>query len=60
MDDYIELWHNTRRRHSALGMRTPVEVEQAWAARGARLQLPPLASGELRQQQPAGTLALNP
>ncbi len=21
--DYIEVWHNTRRRHSALGMRTP-------------------------------------
>jgi hypothetical protein len=30
--DYIELWHNTRRRHSALGMRTPAEVEAAWAA----------------------------
>ncbi len=30
--DYIELWHNTRRRHSALGMRTPLEVEAAWAA----------------------------
>ena len=32
--DYIEIWHNTRRRHSALGMRTPTEIEQAWAARG--------------------------
>jgi hypothetical protein len=30
--DYIELWHNTRRRHSALGMLTPIEVEAAWAA----------------------------
>jgi putative transposase len=30
--DYIELWHNTRRRHSALAMRTPAEVEHAWAA----------------------------
>jgi transposase InsO family protein len=30
--DYIELWHNTRRRHSSLGMRTPAEVERAWAA----------------------------
>lgn len=28
--DYIELWHNTRRRHSALGMRTPTEVEALW------------------------------
>ncbi len=30
--DYIELWHNTRRRHSALGMLTPIEVEAAWTA----------------------------
>jgi len=28
--DYIELWHNPRRRHSALKMRTPDEVEAAW------------------------------
>jgi transposase InsO family protein len=28
--DYIELFHNTRRRHSALGMRTPSEVEAGW------------------------------
>jgi putative transposase len=32
--DYIEVWHNTRRRHSALGMRTLTEIEQAWAAPG--------------------------
>lgn len=52
--DYIEVWHNTRRRHSALGMRTPTEIEQAWAARGgARLQSLPLAYGELQEQQPA-------
>jgi putative transposase len=25
--DYIELWHNTRRRHSALGTLTPTEYE---------------------------------
>jgi transposase InsO family protein len=25
--DYIELWHNTRRRHSALGMLSPTEYE---------------------------------
>jgi putative transposase len=29
--DYIELWHNTRRRHSSLGMLTPSEIETAWA-----------------------------
>jgi transposase InsO family protein len=28
--DYIERFHNTRRRHSALGMRTPAEVEAQW------------------------------
>ena len=28
--DYIELWHNTRRRHSALGMLTPAEAEERW------------------------------
>jgi len=28
--DYIEHFHNTRRRHSALGMRTPAEVEAQW------------------------------
>jgi transposase InsO family protein len=29
--DYIELWHNSRRRHSSLAMRTPAEMERAWA-----------------------------
>ena len=28
--DYIELFHNTRRRHSGLGMLTPSEVEAGW------------------------------
>jgi hypothetical protein len=28
---YIELWHNTRRRHSSLGMLTPSEIEAARA-----------------------------
>jgi putative transposase len=27
MHDYIEIWHNTRRRHSALNMLTPTELE---------------------------------
>ena len=28
--DYIEHWHNTRRRHSALGMLTPTEYENIY------------------------------
>jgi transposase InsO family protein len=28
--DYIELFHNTRRRHSALGMLTPTEYENRY------------------------------
>lgn len=28
--DYIEHFHNTRRRHAALGMRAPAEVEAQW------------------------------
>ncbi len=28
--DYIELFHNTRRRHSALGMLTPTEYEDRY------------------------------
>jgi hypothetical protein len=52
--DYIELSRNPRRRHSALGMRTPTEAEAAWAAGSdARPQLPALAYGSLQQQQPA-------
>jgi transposase InsO family protein len=27
LHDYIELFHNTRRRHSSLGMLTPTEYE---------------------------------
>lgn len=26
--DYVELFHNTRRRHSALGMLSPTEYEE--------------------------------
>ncbi|NKY31440.1 hypothetical protein NG2371_07139 [Nocardia gamkensis] len=25
--DYLEIFHNRRRRHSAFGMRTPIEYE---------------------------------
>ena len=31
LHDYI-VFHNTRRRHSALGLRTPSEIEAAWTA----------------------------
>ena len=30
--DYIELWHNVKRRHSALGWQTPSEIEARLAA----------------------------
>jgi hypothetical protein len=33
--DYIELFHNTRRRHSALGMLTPTEYEDLHATQQA-------------------------
>lgn len=59
--DYIEDWHNTRRRHSALGMRTPIEIEDAWATRNsARRQSLPLAFGELQEQPPATPLPSTP
>ena len=59
--DYIELWHNTRRRHSSLGMRTPVEVEHAWAANkhamteaaGAKTA----TTGEVHETSPSGLSA---
>lgn len=28
MFDYLEIWHNRRRRHSQLGVLTPVEFER--------------------------------
>jgi transposase InsO family protein len=27
MFEYLEIWHNRRRRHSQLGMLTPIEFE---------------------------------
>jgi hypothetical protein len=33
--DYIELFHNTHRRHSALDMLTPFDVEAAWGPKVA-------------------------
>lgn len=39
IQNYIEHFHNTRRRHSALGMRTPAEVEAEWFNIGYQRQL---------------------
>ena len=50
--DYIELWHNPRRRHSALGMRTPLEIETAWlntTAPGEHERAAAVASARLRR-----------
>jgi transposase InsO family protein len=27
--DYLEIWHNRRRRHSSIGMLSPIEYERA-------------------------------
>ena len=27
--DYLEIWHNRRRRHSRLGMLSPIEFERS-------------------------------
>jgi transposase InsO family protein len=59
--DYIELWHNTRRRHSSLAMRTPVEVEHAWAANNHAMTEAAGAktakAGEVHETSPSGLLA---
>ena len=39
LHDYIEHFHNARRRHSALGMKTPAEAEAAWFKLGSERQL---------------------
>ena len=64
--DYIELFHNTRRRHSALGMRTPSEAESRWLQTQDERLLPKdlsrLGGGEsggvcfLEGDEPAGEL----
>ena len=46
--DYIELFHNTQRRRSALGMRTPNEVEAGWL----KSQEERLPLGPHRTEQP--------
>jgi putative transposase len=54
--DYIELWHNTRRRHSALGMRTPAEIEHTWTTTNRSAPEPGSAktatTGEVHERLP--------
>jgi hypothetical protein len=52
--DYIELWHNPRRRHSALKMRTPDEVETAWLQANAATTV---TGPELQTRAAAGASA---
>jgi hypothetical protein len=62
--DYIELWHNTRRRHSSLAMRTPVEVEHAWAtniqARAESAGAKTATTGEVHEASRSGLSAPPP
>jgi putative transposase len=48
--EYIEHFHNTRRRHSALGMRTPAEVEASWLRQNPQrgLARPAPTAGEVQ------------
>lgn len=59
--DYIELWHNTRRRHSSLAMRTPIEVEHAWStnnhATAETAGAKTATTGEVHQTDPSGLSA---
>jgi len=54
--DYIELWHNTRRRHSALGMLTPAEIEVNWHDTRAQRLLAKTASNAAMDDTPAAGL----
>ena len=40
--EYLEIFHNRQRRHSSLGMLTPIEYEirHAWRVAGGNLPLP--------------------
>ena len=62
--DYIELFHNTRRRHSALGMLTPTEYEDRYFAHPRRRLTPEPGlqefGGRSRCQRKPGQLQLQP
>ena len=55
--DYIEQFHNTRRRHSALGMRTPAEVEADWLALVSERER--ARTAEVATEAPAHTAGLS-
>ena len=47
--EYIEVFHNRRRRHSSLGMLTPIEFEISNSpASGLRLELNAVLAGSMR------------
>ncbi|WP_327083247.1 IS3 family transposase, partial [Mycolicibacterium celeriflavum] len=56
--DYLEIFHNQQRRHSALGVCTPIEFEllhqSAQPGKGRRINIPKelgLAGGELNARE---------
>ena len=55
--DYIELWHNTRRRHSSLDMLTPAEIEANWHNTRARHLLAKTAPNATVDDTPAAGLS---
>jgi hypothetical protein len=57
--DYIELFHNTRRRHSTLGWLTPIETEAPFAATH-RPNAGPLGPRSTAWSTDAGDASLRP
>jgi hypothetical protein len=59
--DYLEIFHNRQRRHSALGMRTPIEFELLKPIRPTRGLKPSMATppntGHINEGRLRGNLA---
>ncbi|HEV3319828.1 MAG TPA: IS3 family transposase, partial [Solirubrobacteraceae bacterium] len=53
--DYIEIWHNTSKRHSALNMLTPIEFENQHTTTtiAARFQTPASKKNQARSTPPS-------